>query len=181
MTTPAKFDLLNSETIYTGRVFSLQRDAVRLPDGKTARLDILRHPGAATIVPVDDARRVWFVQQYRHAAGRVLLELPAGTLNAGEAPEVCAAREVREEIGMAAGKLEYLGGFFNAPGYSTEFLHIYLATDLRPDPSPHDDDEFLEIEKIPIAMAMAMASDGRIVDAKSIAALMLTRGKLPAK
>jgi ADP-ribose pyrophosphatase len=178
MTTPTDFELLSSDTIYNGRVFTLRRDEVRLPDGKTARLDILQHPGATTMVPVDGEGRIWFVRQYRHAAGQVLLELPAGTLNAGEAPEVCAAREVREEIGMAAGCLEYLGGFFNAPGYSTEYLHIFLATDLRPDPSPHDEDEFLEIVKIPVADAMAMAADGRIVDAKSIAALMMAKAHM---
>ena len=175
MTTPSNFELLGSELIYSGRIFTIRRDEVRLPDGKTARLDILKHPGAATMVPVDGEGRVWFVQQYRHAAGKVLLELPAGTLNAGEAPEVCAAREVREEIGMAAGKLQYLGGFYNAPGYSTEYLHIYLATDLYPDPAPHDEDEFLAIEKIPFADALSMAGDGRIQDAKSIAALLMAQ------
>ena len=133
------------------------------------------------MVPRDGEGNVWFVQQYRHAAGRVLLELPAGTLNAGEAPEVCAAREVREEIGMAAGTLQYLGGFFNAPGYSTEFLHIFLATDLKPDPSPHDDDEFLNTVKIPLGEAIAMAGDGRIIDAKSIAALLMARAKIGTK
>lgn len=169
------FDLLHTQTIHHGRVFTLRQDTVRMPDGKTTTLDIIAHHGAATLVPVDDTGRIWFVRQYRHAAGDVLLELPAGTIDPGEAPEACAAREVREEIGMAAGKLQHIGEFFLAPGYSTEYMHIYLATDLRPAPLQHDADEFLSVVTVPIAEAYAMARDGRIRDAKSLAALLLAQ------
>ncbi len=102
------------------------------------------------ILPVDDQGNLFFVRQYRHAAGLDLLELPAGTLDEGEAPEACARREVREETGMAAGKMEHLGGFYLAPGYSTEYMHVYLATGLHSDPLEADADEFLTVEVIPL-------------------------------
>src|SRR5438132_7727316 len=167
------YELLRSETIFTGRVFALRRDEVSMPEGRTAQLDIVVHPGAATMLPLDTEGRIWFVRQYRHAAGQSLLELPAGTLNPGESHDVCAAREIREEIGMAAGNLQYLGGFFLAPGYSTEYLHIYLATDLYPDAGQPDEDELIDIVKLPIAEAYALASTGQINDGKTLAALLL--------
>ena len=129
------FERVDSEMGYQGRAFNVRRDTVRLPDGQLARLDIVEHVGAVTILPLDETGRIWFVRQYRHAAGKVLLELPAGTLEAGEAPEACAAREVREEIGQAAGELQKLGEFFLAPGYSTEYMHVYLATGLHSRPA----------------------------------------------
>lgn len=172
------FEVIRSETVYQGRVFAVRHDQVKLPDGKTTQLDIISHSGAVTLIPVDDEGRIWFVRQYRHAAGETLLELPAGTLEKGEPPAACAAREVREEIGMSAGKLQHLGEFFLAPGYSTEFMHIYLATELHPDPMQHDDDEFLTVEPIPIHQAYALALDGRIRDGKSLAALLLARPHL---
>src|ERR1700682_603277 len=104
-----KFSLIHSDEIYQGRVFTVRRDEVRMPDGKSARLDIIVHHGAATLVPVDRDGRIWFVRQYRHPAGEVLCELPAGTSDPGETAEACAAREVREEIGMAAGRLRHIG------------------------------------------------------------------------
>jgi ADP-ribose pyrophosphatase len=167
------FDLLRSETVYTGRVFALRRDEVSVPEGKTTWLDIVAHPGATTMIPIDAEGRIWFVRQYRHAAGRLLLELPAGTLNPGESHDVCAAREIREEIGMGAGSLRHIGGFFLAPGYSTEYLHIYLATDLFPDPGQRDEDEFIDIVRLSIADAYALASTGQIHDGKTLAALLL--------
>ncbi len=106
------------------------------------------------------------------------MELPAGTLMENEAYEPCAAREMREETGMAAGKLEKLGEFFLVPGYSTELMAVFLATDLRPDPLPGDDDEFLELMRIPTAEALRMAEGGRIPDAKSLAALLMARSHL---
>jgi len=174
------FSLLSSEQIYKGRVFTLRRDAVQLPDGKTAHLDIVVHGGAATLVPVDGEKRIWFVRQYRHAAGEVVLELPAGTIEPGEAAEVCAAREIREEIGMAAAVLQKIGEFYLAPGYSTEFMRVFLATGLTPDARPHDDDEFLEVTALPAAKAYAMVSSGAIRDGKTLAALLLARPHIEA-
>jgi ADP-ribose pyrophosphatase len=144
---------------------------VRLPDGKAVKLDIVDHVGAVTLIPVDEAGMIWFVRQYRHATGKMLLELPAGTLEPGEQPEVCALRELREEIGMACKDLQKAGEFFLAPGYSTEYMYMFIATGLYANPLPGDSDEFLSIEKIPIAEAFKMAVRGEIQDAKSLVGL----------
>jgi ADP-ribose pyrophosphatase len=169
------FKLLNSEIIYNGRAFIVRRDHIRLPDGRDTKLDIVEHVGSVVIVPVDNEGNVLFVRQYRHAAGMELLELPAGTLNREETPEACARREVREETGMAAGKIEHLGGFFLAPGYSTEFMHLYLATDLYINPLEPDTDEFLKVEKVPLREALEMPARKVLPDAKSLAAFYLAR------
>jgi len=125
------------------------------------------------ILPVDDDGNLYFVRQYRHAAGGDLLELPAGVRDGNEPYEECAAREIREETGMAAGSLQRVGDFYLAPGYSTEFMVVFLATDLRPDPLPADADEFLEVERLPLRQALDMAAQGQVPDAKSLAALFL--------
>ena len=119
------------------------------PTNTRMHLDIIEHVGAVTILPIDAEGRILFVRQYRHATGKELLELPAGTLNAGEPPEECAFREIREETGFAAGNLIKLGEFFLAPGYSTEYMVVYLANELHPDPLPADEDEFISLEADP--------------------------------
>lgn len=169
------YETLHSETVYQGRAFNVRRDEICLPDGLSVRLDIVNHVGAVTLVPVDEQNRVWFVRQYRHAAGEVLLELPAGTLEPGEPPLDCAQREIREEIGMAARRMKLIGEYFLAPGYSTEFMHVFLATDLRPDPLPGDADEFLSTEAIPLEVVQRMIENGKIRDAKTLASLMLAK------
>lgn len=151
----------------------MRQDKIRLPGDKTAQIDIVEHVDSVSIIPVDAEGRVWFVRQYRHPAGEDLLELPAGTLNPGEEPRMAALREVREEIGMAAGKLEEIGAFYLAPGYSTEYMHVFLAQDLNPDPLPQDDDEILVVEKYPAVKAFELAATGKIRDVKSLAALFL--------
>ena len=130
------------------------------------------------ILPVDDRGNLLFVRQYRHATHLDLLELPAGTLDEGETPEACARREIREETGMAADKLEHLGGFYLAPGYSTEYMHVYLATGLRLDPLQADADEFLTVEYIPLGRALEMARRAEIPDAKTLAAILLAQSHL---
>ena len=172
------FELLKSEIVYPGRAFTIRRDTLRLPDGRQTRLDIVEHVGSVIILPLNNQGGLLFVRQYRHAANLDLLELPAGTLDEGETPETCARREVREETGMAAGQLEYLGGFYLAPGYSTEYMHVFLATDLHADPLEADADEFLTVEEIPLARALAMARHAEIPDAKSLAALLLAQEHL---
>ncbi|MDD2694849.1 MAG: NUDIX hydrolase [Anaerolineales bacterium] len=171
-------ETLRSEVIHQGRAFSVRQDEIRLPNGLTTQLDIVVHSGAAALLPIDAEGMIWFIRQYRHAAGGVLLELPAGTLEAGEDPEVCARREVREEIGMAAGRLEKLGEFYMAPGYSTEYLYVYLASELSKDPLPGDDDELIVVERIPAPQAYAMAAAGEIRDAKTLATMLLARAHL---
>jgi len=130
------------------------------------------------IIPIDENGKMLLVRQYRHATGGDLLELPAGTLDEDEDPEVCAAREIREETGKAAEKLTKLGEFYLAPGYSTEFMVVYLATGLSDNPLDADDDEFLSVETIPVAEAFERAERGEIPDAKSLAALFLARMSL---
>lgn len=170
-----EFETLQTETTYRGRAFNVRKDRVRVPSGHVTQLDIVEHVGAVTVVPVDDEGQIWFVRQYRHAAGKELLELPAGTLEPGEEPEYCAGREIREEIGMRAGRLRKLGEFFLAPGYSTEFMHMYLATGLVPDPLPGDHDEFLSIERVPLAQVDNLVRSGAIQDGKTLAGIYLLR------
>ena len=172
------FTLISSEDMYHGRAFNVRRDQVRAPDGKVLSLDIVAHVGAVTVLPIDEQGQVWFVHQYRHAAGKVLLELPAGTLEAGEDPLECARREIREEIGQAAGKVEKLGEFFLAPGYSTETMHIFLATQLTANPLPGDADEFISVSTYPLAQVLEMVRRGELQDAKSLAALLLAATRL---
>jgi ADP-ribose pyrophosphatase len=172
------FELIHSEQVYQGKAFDVRRDRVRAPDDQVLVLDIVAHVGAVTILPLDEQDRIWFVRQYRHAAGQVLLELPAGTLEKGEAPEACARREIREETGLAAGRIEKVGEFFLAPGYSTEYMHVFLATDLSPEPLPGDADEFLSVAAIPVDQVKRMVASGEIKDAKSLAALALVSERL---
>lgn len=167
------FELISSETLLKGRAFLIRRDHLKTPDGRETKLDIIEHGGSVIIIPVDRDGNLLFVRQYRHATGMDLLELPAGTLEKDEDPAVCAAREIREETGFAADKIEKIGDFYLAPGYSTEFMHVYLAQDLRYDPLEADADEFLSVESIPFAKAIQMAAKGEVPDAKSLAALLL--------
>lgn len=172
------FELLKSEILMKGRAFTIRRDYLKTPDGRETKFDIIEHGGSVVIIPVDENGNVLLVRQYRHAASKDLLELPAGTLDDDEAPVVCAAREIREETGMAAGKLVELGSFYLAPGYSTEYMHVFLATDLSEDPLEADDDEFLSVESVPLAEAVRMVERGEMPDAKSLAALLMAKSHL---
>lgn len=174
-----KFELIDSEPLFKGRAFSIRRDHLRTPDGHTTKFDIVEHHGSVVLLPIDDDGNLLFVRQYRHAAADDLLELPAGTLDGpDEAPLHCAEREVREETGMAAGELVELGKFFLAPGYSTELMTVFLATELRFDPLDPDADEFLQVEKVPLAEALSLAESGKMPDAKTLAALLMARPHL---
>ena len=170
-----KFEILNRETVYKGRAFDVQRLEVKLPDERLKSYDLVRHSGAVTLVPLDSESNILFVRQFRIAVNSDMLELPAGMLEIGEEPAACAAREIREETGMAARNLRKLGDYFLAPGYSSEHMHVYLATDLYPAPLAADDDEFLQIQKVPIAKAFEMAAANQIKDAKTLASLLLAR------
>jgi ADP-ribose pyrophosphatase len=172
------FELIRSEMLLQGRAFKIRRDTLKTPDGRETKLEIVDHGGSVVIIPVDDEKNMLFVTQYRHAAKADLLELPAGTREEKERFEECAAREIREETGMEAGRLQKVGGFYLAPGYSTEFMVVFLATDLKENPLSADEDEFLQVEKIPVKKAVAMAEQGEVPDAKSLAALLLARSHL---
>jgi ADP-ribose pyrophosphatase len=172
-----EFKTLDSKNIFSGKAFQLQIDSVQAPNGMVMQLEIIKHPSAVTILPVEDGN-IWFVRQYRHAAGLELLELPAGTLEPDEKPLVCAHREIREEIGMSAREMKEIGAFYLAPGYSSEFLYAYLATGLDAAPLPGDADEFIQVEVIPIDKAFFMAENGQFNDGKTLATLMLARAIL---
>ena len=172
------FDLIHSERVYQGRAFAIRRDEVRLPNGHSTQLDIVEHVGSAIIIPLDERGNVTLIRQYRHAAGDDLLELPAGTLNPGEDPLIGARREVREETGLDADLIREIGSFYLAPGYSTEFMHVYLATGLHPAPLERDEDEFLEVVQMPVTEVLRKARAGEIPDAKTLAALLLAQAHL---
>jgi ADP-ribose diphosphatase len=172
------FKLIKSETLLEGRAFKVRRDTLNTPDGRETKLEIVEHSGSVVLLPIDDAGNLLFVRQYRTAVGRDLLELPAGSRNENEPFEKCAAREIREETGMEAGELQKIGEFYPVPGYSTELMAAFLATDLKENPLQADEDEFLQVEKIPLKKAMEMAERGELRDAKSLAALLLARSHL---
>jgi ADP-ribose pyrophosphatase len=159
---------------YHGRAFDVYQVKVRMPDAHEKLYDLVAHPGAVVIVPVDHGE-IFFVRQYRLGASESLLELPAGVLNAGESPDDCARREIREETGQGAKTWQKLGEFYIAPGYCDEYQHIYLATDLVPDPLEPDSDEFIEVEKFPIEKVYRMVFEGKIRDAKTLAALLFAK------
>ncbi|MCP4143068.1 MAG: NUDIX hydrolase [Chloroflexi bacterium] len=173
------FKLISSEEVFKGRVFTIRRDNLRTPDGRTTKFDIVEHHGSVVILPIDQDGNLLFVRQYRHATKGNLLELPAGTLDEpNEDPAYCAGRELREETGMAARKIVELGKFYLVPGYSTELMSVFLATDLYDNPLAPDADEFLGVEKVPVAEALSMAEAGQIPDAKTLAALFMARPHL---
>lgn len=170
--------VLKSEIIFRGRAFGVRLDEVEYAPGRTTRMEIVEHVGAVTMLPLDDAGRLWFIRQYRHSVGELLLELPAGTLHGDEDPALGAQRELQEEIGMRAARLELLTTFWLAPGYSTEKMYAYLATDLTPAPLPQDDDERIEVVRLPVAEALAAVERGEVRDAKSLAVLFAAARRL---
>lgn len=172
--------LVSSELLRRGRILEFRVDTVELPDGRQSTRDIAGHPGAVAIVAVDPKGDVLLVRQWRHAIGRALLEIPAGTLDRHadgsiEAHTAAARRELEEETGYRARSWRYLGRFYSAPGFTSELLHVYLATDLQPAEAGRlgpDADERLELERMPLAEAVAMAERGDIHDAKSLVGLL---------
>lgn len=160
--------VLSSETVYQGRLIKVDLDTLQMDGGITAYREIIRHPGAVCMIPVTDDGELLFVTQYRHAAGKRLLELPAGTLEHGESPTDAVVRELQEEVGQRPGCLEPLGGFFVAPGYTTEYIHLFLCTELQPNTLPGDDDEDIEIETLSLDAALAAIDSGEICDGKSV-------------
>lgn len=166
-------ETVSSRRLYEGAVVRLRVDRVRVPSGREAVREVVEHSGAVAIVAVDQEGRVLLVRQHRYPTGRSLLELPAGTLERDEKPEACAARELEEETGFRAGRLQRLGGFFVSPGYSTEYIQAYLATDLTPGSAGGDYDEEIEVLALPLAGVLRLAEAGELEDAKSLAALLL--------
>jgi len=167
-----------SQRIYEGRVLNLDLDQVRFPDGSVGELELIRHSGAAAVVPFLDepnepGARILLIRQFRYAADRFLYEIPAGRLDGSELPIECARRELLEEAGCTAESITPLGGFFTTPGFIDEFIHVFIATGLtRGTPSP-ESDEFIHPESHTPQDALRMIDRGEIVDAKTIIALFM--------
>lgn len=162
---------MSTKNIYSGKVVRLNIDTVTLPNGVTIDLEIVRHPGAAAVVPLKENGTVVLIKQFRHAAGGFIYEIPAGKLHPGEDPKNCAARELEEEIGYQAGKLDLLSSIFTAPGFTDEVIHIYKATGLTKGRQQLDRDEVLEIVEVPLQEAIEMIRVGSIRDAKTMVGL----------
>mgnify|MGYP003565433635 CR=1 FL=1 len=165
--------IIHSDCVFAGKVFEVRIDQIENTLGKTQRIDYVKHTGGVTIVPVDNKDQILFVRQYRHPSGEVLLELPAGSLEADEDPEICAMRECREEVGMSPAILQALGGTFLAPGYSSEYLDYFLAKDLTAAPLPPDEDEDIEVMRLSWEEAVQKIVQNEIRDAKTIAGVFL--------
>lgn len=164
--------ILSSQKVFDGRVFNVTVDIVS--EGElTYQREVVHHNGSAVIVPIFDDGTVALVKQYRHPAVRYLLEVPAGTLAKGERPEIGAARELKEELGVVAARLEKLSEFFVSPGFCEEKMWVYLATELSEGEQALEDDEILDVVRLPIADALEMITSGEIQDAKTIIGLML--------
>jgi ADP-ribose pyrophosphatase len=170
-------EFVDSKKVFSGRVFEVTVDTVR-EGGTTYIREVVHHTGSAVILPAFDDGTIALVRQYRHPAVRYLLELPAGTLNDQERPEAGAARELEEELGYVAGKLEKLSEFFVSPGFCEEKMWLYLATDLKETSQQLEEDELIEVIRVPIDRALQMIADGEIEDAKTIIGLMLAAPRL---
>ena len=170
---PGAERVIKSRRVFEGKIAQLRVDTVQLASGRTAQREIVEHDPVVAIVPIDSDGNVVLVRQYRLATGVVLLEVPAGGVDPGETPEDAAQRELAEEIGMRAGSLERLAEFYVSPGFLTEYVHAFLATDLRDSPAEADEDEDIAVVRMPLADAVAMAERGELRDAKSIAGLLL--------
>jgi ADP-ribose pyrophosphatase len=168
---PAPERVLESRRVYDGRVVNLRVDTVALPDGRSAQREVAEHAPVVVIVPLDGGGNVLLVRQYRLPVKQALLELPAGGIDAGESVEEAVQRELREETGQRAGRLERLAAFYASPGYCDELMHLYLATELEPSPLAADSDESIEVMRMPLAEALALVERGEICDAKTIIGL----------
>lgn len=170
--------VVSSSIAYHGVLFDVEQDELAYPGAGVALRDIIRHPGAVAMVPVGSDGRLLLVRQYRHATGRRLLEIPAGTLEPGEQPMSTAERELQEEVGQRPGAIRPLGGFFVAPGYSSEYIHLFECSELEPSVLDGDLDEDIEVEAYTLEEALAAIDSGEICDAKSIIGILRYAGAL---
>ncbi len=170
--------MLESETVFQGRLICVRNDKVQLPNGRTSTREVVVHPGAVALVPLLGSGEVVLVRQYRYAVGKILLEIPAGTFHPEETPEECALRELREETGYTARRLEHLADLFVAPGYSTELIRFFLAAELVPAEGEGDEDEFLQVVTLPLGEAVEAVLRGEVQDAKTVVGLLLVWQRL---
>lgn len=164
--------ITNTTKIYDGRLIRLSVHDVRLPNNDTSKREVIQHPGAVAVVALDNQQNVLLVRQFRLPAGQVMYEIPAGTLNPNEDPHDCAIREMQEETGYKPTTLQSLGGIYTAPGYTTEFIHLFMASELVEAALEQDRDEFVEMERTPLKDALAMIERGEITDSKTVCGLM---------
>jgi len=164
---------VSEEHIYEGNVIKVSKVSVLLPNGKEATRDIVYHPGASVVVPMSDNRALYMVRQYRTPINQISLELPAGKLDPGEDPLICATRELKEETGLEAKEIQHIISINTTPGFSNEVIHMYLATGLQEGVACADEDEFISTEKIGIDTLIEMILDHEITDAKSIIGILL--------
>ncbi|MFL5489653.1 MAG: NUDIX hydrolase [Nitrososphaeraceae archaeon] len=172
---------IESKRAYTGKVISLDVDAVRFPDGSVGELEMIRHPGASAVVPfLSDPRgedpQILMIRQYRYAAGGYLYEIPAGRLDQGESPRDCAVRELKEETGCTADRLDHLLSFYTTPGFTDEKIHLFLATGMVAGETKHEADEFLALHPMLLSRALEMVEAGEIQDAKTALGLLFAAG-----
>ncbi len=172
---------LATERVYEGRLLKIDRDRVLLPNGRETTLEMVRHPGASAIVPFISPDEILLVRQFRYATDGFILEIPAGTLNPGEDPETCARREVAEESGFRAGRIDRLASIYTTPGFTDEVIHLWAAYDLTQVGQNLDHDEVMSVERLPLAKAIEMIGSGDIVDSKTICALLLAREANPPR
>jgi ADP-ribose pyrophosphatase len=168
-------EVLRTDYLFQGKVVSVRLDDVRLEDGHVSKLEVVEHVQSMTVVAIDSEQRIVLVRQYRHPAGQELLETPAGCLDPGESAEDSVNRELAEEAGLRARKVTPIGGFYLAPGWATEYMHVFLAQDLYESHAEADEDERIEVVLLPIAEWEAKIAAGEITDCKSIAAWHLAR------
>ena len=171
---------ISGETIFSGRIVALRVDRVQLPNGREAAREVVSHPGGVAVVPYHQDGTVTVVRQFRYPFGRVITEVPAGKLERGEDHRLAGMRELEEETGLTAGSFTYLGALLLSPGFSDEVLHIYLARDLRQGPCHPDEDEFLELKRVPLGTLLEQVMRGELQDAKTVAALLKTQALLRA-
>jgi ADP-ribose pyrophosphatase len=164
-------EVLSRRLIHQGRILRLSLEQVLLPNGAQTQLEVIEHPGASTILPFAGPDEIILIRQHRHCAGGSLLEVPAGTLQPGETPEACALREVEEETGCRAGRLEPLGWIWTTPGFTTEKIHLFAAYDLSSGKTSPDPDEVITVERMSLSDALVRAARGEITDAKTIVTL----------
>lgn len=164
---------ISRKHIYQGNIIKVESQTVELPDGREATRDVVLHPGAAVIIPLSDKGELYIVKQYRKPIDSVSLEIPAGKLDYGEDPMVCAERELKEETGLSAENIRHMISIHSTPGFSNEILHMYLATGLKEGELCADDDEFITSEKIPVGILVNQVMTGEITDAKTIIGILL--------
>lgn len=169
---------LESSIVYEGSFIRVRRDKAELPNGKAAFREVVEHPGAVAILPLDDEGNVIAVRQYRYPLGKVLLEVPAGKLERGEDPRLCALRELEEETGLVPQELDYLGCLYISPGFCNEVIHLYLARCLHEGRFHPDEDEFLDRQKVPLSTLVDAVMNDEIHDAKTVAAVLKTKIRL---